>query len=186
MTLIKRYRNRRLYDTSRKSFIILSDLDAMIRRDEPITVIDTATGKDITLTTLTAVIGESVHGWHNPAASKALLQAAIKLGGEKSMSILKNTVLAGIGFAELTKKKAEELVESLIKIGEVSKSEKKKAVLELLAKAEKGTREVTGKLSKEVEKGLKKISIAKKTDIDALSKKVDKLARAIAKIEKKL
>lgn len=186
MTLIKRYRNRRLYDTSRKTFIILSDLEVMIQRDEPITVIDTATGQDITLTTLTAVIGESVQGWRNPTATKALLQAAIKLGGEKSMSILRNTVLAGIGFAELTRKKAEQLIDSLIKTGELSKSEKKKAVLELLSKAEKGTKEVTSKLSQEVEKGFKKISMARKTDIDALSKKVDKLARAIAKIEKKL
>ena len=102
------------------------------------------------------------------------------------MSILKNTVLAGIGFAELTKKKAEELIDTLIKTGDLSKSQKKEAVLELLAKAETKTRETTSKVGKEIEKAVKSVSITKKSDIEALSKKIDKLNRKISDLEKKL
>ena len=113
------------------------------------------------------------------------------------MSILKNTVLAGIGFASITKKKAEELVDSLIKTGELSKSEKKEAVMELLAKVESSGKDATSRLTKEaketgakwgkeIEKTLEKIRPAKKTDIDTLAKKIDKLSRKVASLEKKL
>lgn len=189
MIVIKRYRNRRLYHTGLKSFVVLQDLEAMIRRDEDFRVIDSDSGKDITLGILTAIIGNRVQSWHDASGSKELLRAFIKAGGQKSMSLLKNTVLAGIGFASITKKKAEELVESLIKIGELEKSDKKKAVMELLAKAEAGTkdaREKVGKFTKDIEKTVRKMSMAKKTDVEALSKKIDKLTRVVSNLEKKL
>jgi len=197
MITIKRYRNRRLYHTGMKSFIVLSDLEQMIRRGEDFIVVDTATGKDITLSMLTAVISEGVHDWKDVAASREILRAVINLGGRKSMSILKNTVLAGIGFANLTKKKAEELIDAMIKSGELTKSEKKEAVLELLTKVEKSGKEASTKitkeakeagtrLSKEFEKTMQKIRPAKKTDIDSLSKKIDKLAKQMSELQKKL
>lgn len=197
MTTIKRYRNRRLYHTGLKSFIVLSDLEQMIRRGEDFVVVDTATGRDITLSMLTAVISEGVHDWKDVAASREILRAVINLGGRKSMSILKNTVLAGIGFANLTRKKAEELIDAMIKSGELTKSEKKEAVLELLSKVEKSGKEASTKitkeakeagsrLSKEFEKTMQKIRPAKKTDIDSLSKKIDKLAKQMGELQKKL
>jgi polyhydroxyalkanoate synthesis repressor PhaR len=197
MITVKRYRNRRLYHTGLKSFIVLSDLEQMVRRGEDFIVVDSATGEDITLSMLTAVISDGVHSWKDIAASKAVLRAVINLGGRRSMSILKNTVLAGIGFANITRKKAEELIEALIKSGELTKSEKKEAVMELLSKVESSGREATTKitkeakdagvrLSKEFEKTLVKIRPAKKTDIDSLSKKIDKLTRKLADLEKKL
>ena len=186
MKIIKRYRNRRLYHTGLKSFIVLADLEEMVRRDEQFKVIDTATGKDITLSVLTAVVSERAGSWRSVAASREILRTVIKLGGNRSMSILKNTVLAGIGFASLTKKKAEELVDSLIKTGELSKSEKKKAVLELLSKAESSAKEATSKVTGEIDKAMKKITVVKSKDMEALTKKVDKLARSVTKIEKQL
>lgn len=186
MIIIKRYRNRRLYHTGFKAFIVLADLEEMIRRDDQFKVIDTATGKDITLSVLTAVISERAGSWRNLSASRDVLRTVIKLGGDKSMSILKNTVLAGIGIASITKKRAEELIESLIRTGELSKSEKKKAVLELLAKAETTAKEATTKVSGEIDKAMKKLTVVKSNDLEAISKKVDKLARSVSKIEKQL
>jgi polyhydroxyalkanoate synthesis regulator phasin len=169
----------------------------MVRRGEQFVVIDTTTGKDVTLSMLSAVISEGVHGWKDVSASRDVLRAVINLGGRRSMSILKNTVLAGIGFASITKKKAEELIESLIKTGELSKSEKKEAVMELLSKVEASGKDATSKLTKEakvtgaklgkeIEKTLVKIRPAKKTDIDALAKTIDRLSKKVASLEKKL
>lgn len=186
MKTIKRYRNRRLYDTEQKSFIVLPDLERMVKQGVRFRVVDIATGQDITLSMLTAVLSEGVHSWKDVAASQDILRAVIRLGGERSMSILKNTVLAGIGFAELTRKKAEELIDTLIKTGDLSKSQKKEAVLELLTKAETKTKETTSKVGKEIEKAIKSVSITKKSDIEALSKKIDKLNRKISDLEKKL
>jgi len=186
MIVIKRYRNRRLYNTATKEFIVLADLEAMVRRDEQFKVLDTASGRDITLSVLTAVISERVGSWKDVSDSGDVLRAVIKLGGDRSMSILKNTVLAGIGFASLTKKKAEELIDTLVKTGEVNKSEQKKAVMELLSKAEKTTKDATNKVGKEFDKAWDSITVPRKKDFDALVSKVDRLSRRVNKLEKAL
>ncbi len=186
MKIIKRYRNRRLYDTEEKEFIVLSDLERMVRNNVDIKVIDIASGKDITLTVLTSVIQERAGSWGNENTSKDMLSTVIKLGGRRSMSILKNTVLAGVGFMSLTKKKAEDLIDTLIKTGDLSKSEKKEAVLELLSKAEKSTKSKSKKFADEIEKGFDSIAWAKKADFEKLVKKVNSLSRKLNKLEKEI
>ncbi len=184
--VIKRYRNRRLYDTETKQFILLEDLLRMVKADQQFKAFDSDSGEDITVSVLTSIISGNASQWADGEGSLDVLRAVIKTGGNKSMSLLKNTVLAGVGFAALTRKKAEGLVESLVKSGEVEKSDKKEAVLELLEKAEKTTRDASAKFVKQFEKSKDNLMMAKKKDFDSLTQKVDKLAKAIARIEKKL
>jgi polyhydroxyalkanoate synthesis repressor PhaR len=48
MPIIKRYNNRKLYDTHAKRYVTLFDLAEMIRRGEDVTVLDHTNGDDIT------------------------------------------------------------------------------------------------------------------------------------------
>jgi len=113
------------------------------------------------------------------------------------MSILKKTVLASIGAFNLTKKKAEEVIDQLIKNGELTKSDRKNAVLELLDKADKSTADFRAKVTKEagkvsdkigaeVTKAINKLKVARQNDVSDLNKKFDKLLKSVARMEKKL
>ena len=53
---IKRYSNRKLYDTSQSRYITLAELGELIRRGENIEVIDNETKADLTEMTLTQVL----------------------------------------------------------------------------------------------------------------------------------
>ena len=55
---IKKYANRRLYDTESSSYITLDRLGAMIREGRDFEVIDAKTGEDITHQVLTQIIVE--------------------------------------------------------------------------------------------------------------------------------
>ena len=57
--VIKRYQNRKLYDTDKSCYVTLDDLAEMIRKGEDIVVIDNRTEKDITSNTLTQLIFET-------------------------------------------------------------------------------------------------------------------------------
>jgi polyhydroxyalkanoate synthesis repressor PhaR len=57
--IIKRYQNRKLYDTLLSRYITLDDLGRMIKNGEDIVVIDNKTEKDITSATLTQLIFET-------------------------------------------------------------------------------------------------------------------------------
>lgn len=56
--IIKRYGNRKLYDTSESRYVLLEDISAWIRAGEDIQVVDNGTAEDVTAQTLTQVISE--------------------------------------------------------------------------------------------------------------------------------
>lgn len=56
--VIKKYANRRLYNTGTSTYVTLEDLAAMVKRDEEFVVQDAKTGEDITHPVLTQIIFE--------------------------------------------------------------------------------------------------------------------------------
>ncbi len=56
--VIKKYANRRLYNTATSSYVTLDDLSGMVRNDIDFVVYDAKTGDDITRSVLTQIIVE--------------------------------------------------------------------------------------------------------------------------------
>lgn len=56
---IKKYANRRLYDTSRSSYITLDDLASMVRAGQEFRVVDAKSDEDLTHQVLTQIIMEA-------------------------------------------------------------------------------------------------------------------------------
>lgn len=56
---IKRYQNRKLYDTHESTYVTLDEIAKMIRAGEDLCVIDNKTKNDITASTLTQLLYES-------------------------------------------------------------------------------------------------------------------------------
>ena len=56
--VIKKYANRRLYDTSNSRYINLEDIGALVRNGKDVQVVDANTGEDLTRVTLTQIIVE--------------------------------------------------------------------------------------------------------------------------------
>ena len=54
--VIKKYPNRRLYDTSASRYINLEDIGEMVRKGKDVQVVDAQTGADVTRVTLTQII----------------------------------------------------------------------------------------------------------------------------------
>lgn len=57
--IIKRYQNRKLYDTHESSYVTLDEIAKMIKGGEDLRVIDNKTKNDITAITLTQLLYES-------------------------------------------------------------------------------------------------------------------------------
>jgi len=56
--VIKKYGNRRLYDTAASRYVNLDDIAAFVREGKAVQVVDAKTGQDLTRVTLTQVIME--------------------------------------------------------------------------------------------------------------------------------
>ncbi len=56
--VIKRYENRKMYDTTTSSYVSLADIAALVRVGHTVQVLDNKTGDDLTAQTLTQIILE--------------------------------------------------------------------------------------------------------------------------------
>ena len=60
--VIKKYENRRLYDTSASRYVNLDEVAAMLREGADIQVVDAKTGEDVTRVILTQIIVDDARG----------------------------------------------------------------------------------------------------------------------------
>jgi len=174
-----------MYDPQANRSITLDDLVELIKKGTRVKVIESKTGKDVTVQVLSQALLADMKRW-NDTKSKAEIIKMIILEGEGAVDILKKTYLASLGAVEMTREKAEEIIDTLIKKGEVKKGERTDAVVELMDKVNENFKTFKDKVSNEVESKVKKMRMARKNDLEALEKKVDSLIEAVAKLEEKL
>jgi len=88
--IIKRYSNRKLYDTKGSSYVTLLQIAEMIRAGEDVQIIDNATKEDKTDVTLALIISEELRS--KPRAIPiATLKALIRHRGERILTQLRET-----------------------------------------------------------------------------------------------
>ncbi len=91
--------------------------------------------------------------------------------------LFKKGFLMGLGALTITKEKVEQVVDELIKKGELAKEERPKAIQDILKKAEEQEKVLFTKITTEVNKAIAKLDIATKEDLIKLEKKIDDLPK---------
>ncbi len=121
MPLIKRYANRKLYDTQAGQYVTLEELADFIRRGEDVTVLDHATGRDLTSLTLMQILinEEKKLGELLP---QVVLTRLIRTGGE-TLESLRARMLAAFDPNGLVEEEIHRRVEQLVLSGELAASE---------------------------------------------------------------
>jgi len=93
------------------------------------------------------------------------------------LDLLKKAVLMGLGVITLTKEKVEQIVDELIKKGELTEDERSKAVRDLLTKIEEQEKALNEKISSMVKNSIEKLDIPSRKDIEKLERKIDELKK---------
>ncbi len=86
---IKKYANRRLYDTGRSSYVTLDDLCAMVKEGQDFVVVDAKSGEDLTRQVLTQIIVDQESKGQNMLPTNFLRQL-IGFYGDNIQSIVPN------------------------------------------------------------------------------------------------
>jgi polyhydroxyalkanoate synthesis repressor PhaR len=130
MPLIKRYPNRKLYDTEAKQYITLEGIADLIRQGEEVTVIDHATGEDQTALTLTQIILEQEKK-QSGLLSRSVLAGLIQAGGDR-LNALQRSLATPINFWRQFDEEMRQRIQVLIKRGELSEREGQNLLEKLL------------------------------------------------------
>lgn len=104
LRLIKKYPNRRLYDTKTSSYITLADVKQMVLKQEEFQVIDAKSGDDLTRQILLQIILEEESGGV-PMFSSELLSQLIRFYGNAMQGMMGSYLEKNIQtFMEIQKK----------------------------------------------------------------------------------
>ena len=85
--VIKKYPNRRLYDTTTSSYITLAEVKNLVMASEPVVVRDAKTGEDITRSILLQIILEEEAGGA-PMFTEAVLANIIRFNGHAKQGFM--------------------------------------------------------------------------------------------------
>jgi polyhydroxyalkanoate synthesis regulator protein len=179
---IRKHRNRRLYDCDRGRVITQCELGDLVRAGHEVQIIDHATGHDITVQILGQIAQTEVSGWQDRQEGTNLYRSIITKGGDMSKSAINSVVLAGLGALTLTAEKAEEIVDALIKRGEVARNDRKSAINDLISKAEDQARKFSDTMKSQAEKWRG----VKRDEHEDLKNEVSALKEMLKKMEEQL
>ena len=121
MPIIKRYPNRKLYDTEAKKYVTLNGIAALIRQGEDVQVVDHKTEEDLTAVTLTQIIfeQEKKKGGFLP---KSVLTGLVQAGGD-TLNVLRRSLTSPLDMFHHVDDEIEKRVQSLISRGDLAKEE---------------------------------------------------------------
>lgn len=88
--VIKKYPNRRLYDTAISSYITLDDVKHLVLDCENFAIIDSKSKEDITRTVLMQIINEQEESTEKPMFTNDFLQQVIRSYGNSMQDLLTN------------------------------------------------------------------------------------------------
>ena len=87
-TIIKKYANRRLYNTGTSTYVTLEDLAKMVKKGEVFAVQDAKTGEDITHSVLTQIIFEQESKTGNTLLPVSFLRQLISFYGDQMQMVV--------------------------------------------------------------------------------------------------
>lgn len=128
--IVKRYANRKLYDTEAKHYITLADLAAIIRQGRQVEVRDHASGADLTSRVLTQIVFEQERS-RSGRLTREVLTSLVRAGGE-ALGSVRASLSAPIEFFQDVDVEVERRVAALRARGELAEDEARRLLERLL------------------------------------------------------
>ncbi|MCH7598614.1 MAG: hypothetical protein IH973_02575 [Myxococcales bacterium] len=189
--LIKRYANRKLYNTKSSRYITLKGIAELLDEGEEVRVIDNETGDDITSIALSQILVDSKRSNSPPPSS--LLSQIMERGGDALYDVLKK----GVGDAS---ENLEEIQDRFRRIIQGPHSEARpdgdKDAQSQQENASGGERRGLGDwiayaspdldaaVQSAVERVFKVLDLPRRKDVEALNQNLERVAQAVRDLEK--
>lgn len=168
--IIKRYQNRKLYDTQHSMYVTLDDIAKMMKEGEDVQVLDNKTGEDITKVTLAQIVFEEEKKKQSMLPLD-LLKKVIKEGGDAIKDFFEKTIDTGMTSFSKAKEGAEKVI-GLIK-DEIGSDEGGNILHDVIHKTQDISRKIDEKIKSTVESVTHVGSL--QTEIRSLRKKISTL-----------
>ena len=177
MVVIKRYPNRKLYDSDAKQYITLEGIADLIRAGKEIQIVDHNTGEDLTAVTLTQIIfeQEKKKGGFLP---RSVLTGLVQAGGD-TIGTLRRTLASPLDLLRHVDDEIEKRINALINRGELEEGDGRRLLSKLLSPRN----QTSTPTAAEIEDALNKRGVPTHEDMQRLSSQIDALTSALENLK---
>ncbi len=174
MPVIKRYPNRKLYDTEAKKYINLEDIAGLIRAGREIQVIDNASGEDLTAVTLSQIVYE-LEKKQSGILPGPILASLIQAGGNR-LTALQRNLLGQLGLLHQVDEEIRQRIHALVALGELKEPEAASLIEKLISTSKQLHHPPTTLPNQDdIERVLNERNIPSRSEIDRLMGELDAL-----------
>ena len=170
-TLIKRYANRKLYNTETSRYITLKGIAELIEAGQAVQVIDNESGEDITSVTLSQILVDSERS--NTTIPESLVAQLLERGDVLYDALRKGVSDASDGL--------EEFQDKMRRMVRRESADAKKLGDWIAFSAPDFEQRIQGA----VQRVLEVLDLPRHSDIEALSQKLERLTEAVETLERK-
>ena len=170
MLTIKRYPNRKFYDTEEKRYITLEDISERIRAGREVQVIDQGSGEEITSIVLTQIIFEQEKK-QTGFVPRSVLTGLVQAGGY-TMGRMRSALSNPLELLKQIDEEIENRIDQLIKQGELAEDEARRWRDKLLSEDEQSTRKPEVDQD-EFQRLLDERGVPTRTELDTLTEQID-------------
>ncbi|MGB5984527.1 MAG: polyhydroxyalkanoate synthesis regulator DNA-binding domain-containing protein [Desulfobacterales bacterium] len=183
MRTIKKYVNRKLYDTLEKSYITMEGLAELIRSGEEVVIIDNRTKEDITAAVLTQLLAreDTARGDELPTR---LLFKLLQKGGDALGDYARKYAAFGHSALTLAESEIERRVNKLIRNRELTARQGRQLSDDLKTSATQMKNWVGGMIEQRLDDLLDAVNLPNRDQVDELNRKIDALTRKVDRLEK--
>lgn len=174
MRTIKRYANRKLYDTKESHYVSLPDILKLVRTGDDVEVTDSRTGEDLTSVVLAQAMAEEEKS-KGSVLPLDTLKELIRRGSKELNEIMRKSRLAGKGAMQMAEESSSKYYRKLVDYGEVSEDEAR-SYLRLLSKTvTKRRRSLESQIDERVSAFVEAMHLPTRSDLTKIAKRVDSI-----------
>jgi polyhydroxyalkanoate synthesis repressor PhaR len=168
--LIKRYANRKLYNTDTSRYITLKGISELLSEGQEVRVVDNETGEDITNVALSQILVDSERS--NSAVPRSLLSQIMERGGDIVYGALKR----GMDDAQDNIGEIQDRMRKIVR-GAEGEGERLRDWIALSPK------DFDRRIQKAMERVFKLLDLPRRTDLEMLNANLERVAEAIERLE---
>ncbi|MFC1856574.1 polyhydroxyalkanoate synthesis regulator DNA-binding domain-containing protein [Thermodesulfobacteriota bacterium] len=184
MHKIKKYANRKLYDTTAKKYVSLDQLAELIKSGEEVEIVDNQSGEDITSSVLSQLLARDKKDDRDEVPSSVLVQMLRKGRGTLTDYAKKYATLFQSA-AMMAEDEIDKFVGLLIRDKEISESEGSRLKKDILGYADNFKSWIVERVDRRVNEVLGMMNLATKEHVNELTAQIETLTEKVAQLEEK-
>jgi polyhydroxyalkanoate synthesis repressor PhaR len=181
--LIKRYSNRKLYNTRESRYITLDELADLIKAGTDIRVVDNDSHEDLTSVTLSQILLENERKKRDALPRLVLMELIQK--GDQLVDTVKKSITSGLELLTDAESELEKNIRRLVSRGELDAEEGATLVKRLSDWVKESGGDLESRVDRQIQQITRRFDFPAREDMDRLQASIDRLAEAVERLETK-